>query len=706
MAFALLGLAGVLALGLAAGTRLAPADMTYNNGAEVSTLDPATVSGVPEGRVLKAIFEGLCVKDPRTLEPLPGVAEAWELSADRRTYTFHLRADARWSNGDPVTAQDFLFSWRRFLHPATAAEYAYQLWYVRGGEQYTLLDDALEYVDGEEGPLWFQELAPGRVRVGFAGPELEVLAGGRTLRVDARDGERVARGTALCRYPFGVDEQGVYLPCDATVLRVNPALSREVDEVLADPCGAQWLAELEVDPAALAELRAAGRLLPGARYRREVVEPHLLGLSAPDARTLVVALKAPTPYFLQIVAFYPLFPVNRRNLDEARERWPGDWELRWMRPENLVTNGPYRIEFRRVNDRIRLRKSETYWDAANVAFDSIDVLAVDHLGTSLNLYLTGALDWIDRPITNVIPRLMPREDFDPQPYLGSYFYRFNTTRPPFDDPRVRRALSLAVDRRAIVEKITKAGERAAWGLAPPGMGAYPTVETAHARSGDVAADLATDVAEARRLLAEAGFGPGGAEFPTFEILYNTDQTHKDIAEVVASEWKQHLGLNVKLLNQEWKVYLDSQKNKDYDVCRSAWIGDYADPNTFLDMWVTDGDNNRTGWSNARYDELIRQAAAESDEAARLAQFVEAEGLLLEELPILPLYYYSTRNLVNPRLGGFHANVLDEHFPKFWYWKSDAELARDRAALPPGTVLVDAPGPAAGKYAPAARTEDR
>jgi oligopeptide transport system substrate-binding protein len=222
-------------------------------------------------------------------------------------------------------------------------------------------------------------------------------------------------------------------------------------------------------------------------------------------------------------------------------------------------------------------------------------------------------------------------------------------------------------------------------------------------------DLAADVAEARALLAEAGFRvPGaadGAPFPTFEIHYNTDQTHGDIAEVVAAGWKEHLGLNVKLLNQEWKVYLDTQKSLDYDVTRSAWIGDYPDPNTFLDMFVTGGENNRTGWGDPRYDDLIARAAREGDEQRRLSLFAEAEALLLEELPILPIYDYVTRNLVNPRLGGFHANVQDEHFAKFWYWRSDEELAARRAALPRGTRLVPAPGPAQGLHPAAGRAED-
>lgn len=692
LALALLALSGVIGLALSSGARLEPADMTFNNGAEVSTLDPATVSGVPEGRIIQALFEGLCVKDPHTLEPLPGMAESWDISEDGRTYTFHIRQGAVWSNGDPITAGDFEFSWRRMLHPMTAAEYAYQLWYIRGAKQYTLLDDELEYLEVPGGGFWLKELGAGRVRVGLSGPACEPTLAATELRLSAEPGQALSAGEPL----FRSSTAPLALPFPVKVSSTNDELSETTAGIFQDPCGSQWLAELEVDPAALESLRASGELLSGAQYRREVVEEEHLGLHATDEHTFTVELSSPTPYFLDICAFYPVFPVNRRNLEEAQARWPSDWELKWLRPENLVTNGPFEIEFRRINDRIRMRKSESYWDAENVALKTIDALAIDHLGTSLNLYLTGELDWIDRPITNVIPRLMPREDFEPAAYLGSYFYRFNVQRPPFDDPRVRRALALAVDRKALVEKITKAGEQVAFGYCPPGMGEYPLVEMAHAAS------YAEDLEEARRLLAEAGFGEGGAELPTFEIHYNTDQTHKDIAEVVASDWKRHLGLNVKLLNQEWKVYLDSQKTLSFEVSRSAWIGDYPDPNTFLDMFVTGGENNRTGWSNTRYDELIALAAIETDAQQRDARFAEAEAILLEELPILPLYYYVSRNLVNPRLGGFHANVQDDHFPKFWYWMSDEELAAKRAAQPADWVLVPAPGPREGRYSPAAQ----
>lgn len=547
LSLALLLAAPGLVLALARRARFERADFAFNNGSEITTLDPATVSGQAEGRVVGALFEGLTLKDPRTLEPLPGVAESWPSTPDGRTITFHLRA-ARWSNGDALTAEDFRFAWRRLLEPETAAPYGHLLTCVRGARAF----------------------------------------------IEAAPGEREAR----------------------------------------------W---------------------------QEV------GLTAPDPHTLVVELERPTPYFLALTSFHALYPIHRPSFEHARMRFPERWASEWIRPGHLITNGPFKLVERRVNDRLRLVKNPQYWDAGAVAFRTLDILAVDHIGTGLNLYLAGDLDWIDRVPTALVPRLREREDFQPAPYLASYFYRVNTTRPPFDDRRVRRALALAIDRGALCERITKKGEQPSWSLTPLGLRGYARPTMAHGT-------LAADRAEARALLAEAGYGPN-RPFPTIELHYNTSETHRDITEVIAADWAGALGLDVQLLNQEWKSYLDSQQNLRYQVSRSSWIGDYADPNTFLEAFVGGGENNRTGWHDERFDALVASAGREPDGARRLALLSEAEAILLEELPILPLYGYVSQNLVNPRLGGFHANVLDEHPPKFWYWMSDEELAETRAAGP-------------------------
>ncbi|MEZ5980290.1 MAG: peptide ABC transporter substrate-binding protein [Planctomycetota bacterium] len=566
-----------------AKSQLEPAQFVFNNGTEVATLDPAVVTGVPEGRVLRAVFEGLTIKDPETLEPLPAMAESWEISEDGLVYTFHIRRGAKWTNGDDFTAHDFTYSWERFLNPLTGAEYAYQLWYVKGAKAYTTT----------------------------------------------------------------VDASGA------------PALSFDT-----------------------------------------------VAITALDDHTLRVELEAPTPFFLQLMAFYPMFPVNRRNIEEAKEMFPGEtWRQEWLKPERIVTNGPYKVAFRRVNDRIRLVRNEDYWDADSVAFDTIDVLAVEAYQTGLNLYLNGDTHWVDKVPNMLVPRLMQREDFQPSPYFGSYFYRVNTTRPPFDDARVRRALALTIDRRKITEKITKSGQLPWYSFMPFGMPGYHYEEMVHEADpdGDYAATFRADQQEAIRLLAEAGYGPGLKPLPPIELHYNTSETHRDIAEVIADSWQRNLGITAKLLNQEWKVYLETQSNLEYDVSRSAWIGDYIDPNTFMDLFVTGGENNKTGWGNAEYDRLIEEAKYESDPQRRLELFSRAERILMDELPILPVYSYVTQNLLSPRVGGFPGNLLDEQFPKWWYLRSDAEMEAYRASRPEGYYdrlqAVDFPSPPDGVYPP-------
>jgi len=670
-AFALLF--GLLALLLSVTTsaRLERADVVFVNGTEVSTLDPASVSGVPEGRVMYSLYEGLTTRHPRTAEPLPGMAESWEVSPDGLVYTFHLREGAKWSNGDPLTAQDFEWSWQRLLNPETASEYAYQLWYLVNAKAYTMLPVDL----AGESRWWFDE----HWYVSWE-----------------KEGARVRMG----RHGFAVGDEGPPPTRLFPGTRFRERLP-SAEERAQDPYGAGWSYEA-VLPLAELERLLGSELLPEPLARERLFWPRV-GARAADERTFVVTLASPTPYFLTLTSFYPTMPTHRPTWEWARERYPDTWQIEWIAPEHIVTNGPFRLASRRINDRIRVVKNPTYWDADSVAMRTIDILAVDHYGTMLNLYLTGEVDWIERCAPNLIPRMLPREDFNPRSYLGTYFYRVNVTEPPLDDVRVRRALALALDRRAICEKITKKGEKPLYALCPDGLFGYPRPEMRHASFAadysDYERAFAEDCAEAARLLAEAGYGPGQRAMPSIEIHYNTSEIHRDLAEVVADTWKRVLDVDAKLLNQEWKVYLDTQNTISYQVSRSAWIGDYPDPNTFVDLFVTGGENNRTGWGDPRYDELVRRAALESDSKRRLALLAEAEAILLEELPILPIYSYTTQNVVNPRLGGFHENVVDDHFPKFWYWMSDEELAAKRAAQPASWELANAPGPSAGLYAP-------
>jgi oligopeptide transport system substrate-binding protein len=501
------------------------ADLVILNGAEPETLDPALITGQPEGRIASALFEGLTAYDA-SANPKPGVAERWEVSNDGRVYTFHLRADARWSNGESVTAADFVRSWQRTLAPETASEYAYQLYYIKNGRAFN------------EGAL------------------------------------------------------------------------KDFSQV---------------------------------------------GLRALDEHTLEVTLEDPTPFFLDLCAFTTLLPVNTRSIEKSGDDW--------IKPGHLVSNGAYQLTGWRINDRIRLAKNPHYWNREHVAMKTVDVLPISRANTAYNFYASGIADLLmDKGLvpTQLLNDLRRRPDFHSAPFLGTYFLRFNVTKPPFNDVRVRKAFCLVINKEDLVEKITRAGEQTAGSLVPPGTAGYQPP-----------AGLQRDRDEARRLMAEAGYVEG-RNFPLVNYLYSEGELNEAIAVELQGMFRRELGVIISLLRQEWKVYLRSMSNLDYEMCRASWIGDYKDPNTFLDMFVTNGGNNRTGWSNAGYDRLIADAARELDPRKRFGIFRQAEKLLIEdEVPICPLYFYVGIQFYDgARLGGIEANLLDEHPLKVMHWKTD------------------------------------
>jgi oligopeptide transport system substrate-binding protein len=378
-----------------------------------------------------------------------------------------------------------------------------------------------------------------------------------------------------------------------------------------------------------------------------------VGAKALDDQTLEVTLENPTPFFLDLCATPPLQPVPARQVKEFGDDW--------VKPGKMVSNGAYVLEDWRINDKIRLRKNPNYWNARNVALESVEVLPISVATVAFNFYAGGLADLIvDKNLTPnaLLDELKKTPSFHSAPFGGIYFLRFNCSKPPFKDPRVRRAFAMAVDKRRIVEKITRAGELPATSFVPPGIADYVSPE-----------GLAYDPVAARELLAEAGF-PGGKGFPLTTFLYNESQQNRDIAVELQAMWLEHLGVKVNLALQEWKVYLNSLSSLDYEIARSSWVGDYPDPNTFLDMFVTGNGNNRTGWSDPAYDQLIDDAARETDPEKRLAILRQAEAILIaQEAPVCPIFYYVGIQLYDPaKLGGIESNILDEHPIKAMYRK--------------------------------------
>ena len=491
------------------------ADLVFLNGAEPETLDPAIITGQPEGRIVNALFEGLCAYDENG-QPSPGVAESWEISPDAKTYTFHIRPNAKWSDGSPLKASDFVDSWHHTLKPETGSQYNYQLYPIKNAQAFA------------EGKL------------------------------------------------------------------------ADFSEV---------------------------------------------GVHAVDDRTLRVDLENPTSYFLQLCAFPTLHPLPVDLIKRVGDDW--------VKPANIISNGAFTLETWRINDKIRLRKNAQYWDSANVALETIDVLPISDANVAFNFYASGLADlMMDKGLAPpaLLEDLKKRPDFHAAPFLGIYFLRYNCERGPFKDERVRMAFSLAVDKKRIVDKITRAGELPASGFVPPGIPGF------HGTDG-----LPFDPAQAARLLAEAGF-PAGKGFPNVNYLYSKSELNEAIAVELQNMWRDSLGVNVNLVRQEWKVYLNSLSLLDYDIARSSWVGDYADPNTFLDMFLTGGGNNRTGWSSTAYDTLLATASRELNPSRRFEILREAEDLLVKNaIPVCPIYYYVGIQLYDPaKLDGIRANVLDEH----------------------------------------------
>lgn len=616
LAFAML--AAALLYATSFGT-LPRADLAFNNATEVKTVDPAQATGEPEGRVIEGLYEGLLRRKPAPDAPPPStrentpvtpqfaVADDMQVSADGRTYTFRIRETARWSDGSPVTAHDFVWSWQRMLHPETVSDYKYQLHYLVGAANYSDL-------------------------------KLEV---GEPVEVELPD-----RPKRLQTFPRGTLVRGklveIVEPTESFE-HIKDKAERELEKIY------HTVYRVDCDGVERAFCRKPEAGKDRAEVNQKIEESlwvlpdfsKTVGLEAPDDRTLVVRLKNRTPYFPDLVAFYPLYPVNRRCVETFG--YPG-----FTKPENLVCNGPFQMKFRRIRDRIRMVKNPHYWDFDNVQLETIDAMAISSDVAALNMYETGQLDWVTNVPPTVIPELTQREDFYSAPALTTYYYRVNCTRKPCDKREVRQALNLAIDKRKIVERVTRGGEIPATSLVPPGMTGYTSP------SGP-----AFDPEKARALLAEAGY-PQGHGMPKIELLYNTHETHQAIAEVVQDDWKRLLGIDVELRQLEWGSYQTAQQNLQYQVSRAGWTGDYLDPNTFVDMFVTDGANNQTGWSHAEYDQLVASAAEEEDAEKRLALLHRAEEILIEEQPILPIYYYTTKELVKPHVSGFYLNLQKFH----------------------------------------------
>ena len=608
-------------------------EFRLQSGADVKTLDPARATGNIEGRVLYELFEGLLrmmpegEPDPSTglceMIAKPGMSESFTISADGKKCTFRLREGIRWTDGSPVTSQDFAWSWQRVLHPETASEYAFHLHGIPYAKAYN--EARLEIGDKVEVELWDR---PGDIPGGSGSSQ---------------------------NYPRGTVVYGILREIRPPVIFPKGDMpSKQKFDTRNDPCVyVVDLVKLEPDGDVvwqeIVDRKSFSRVVPSFAADSGMQPAHgvlvafdkLGGLETPDDRTFVVNLESPIPYFPNLTAFYTLFPVNRSCIEKHGSPL-------WTKPENIVTNGPYKLQLRRLRDRLRLVKNQDYFDAQSVGLSSVDFLSMEGENTALNMYEAGEIDWVTQPPEALRETLKSRKDFLTAPQLSVYFYRLNLSRPPLDNRMVRKALAMAIDRVEIVEQVVKAGQIPAFSIVPPGLAGYKNP------SG-----IKPGVKEARKMLAEAGF-EGGRGFPRLTILYNTNEAHRAIAEVIQQQLQNNLNIAVDLQNMEWGSFLDKVQQTDYQIARAGWIADYPDPNTFLDMWVSNNPQNNTNWSNLGYDRLIAMASRSSDQADRLSLLQQAEEIWLDELPAIPIYFHSSVNLVSPRVIGFTPSAQDLH----------------------------------------------
>ncbi len=522
-----IALAAVCVIPLACGgTARAPHDagtLRIGNGGEPKSLDPHVVTGIIEERLLSSMFEGLVNLDFETMQPIPGVAETWDVSDDGLVYTFHLRADARWSNGDPVTADDFVYSWRRVLTPALAAEYAYLLYPIENAEAF------------------------------------------------------------------------------------NSGTLTDFDGV---------------------------------------------SVSAPDPRTLVVKLRAPTPYFLTLQIHFSFYPVHRVTIEKFAAETRRD--TAWTRPGNLVSNGPFVLKTWTPNKEITVEKNPHYWDVANVTPDRVVYLPIQDPSTEERLFRAGELD-----VTNQLPvsKISDYQAREPEtlvisPIIATEFIRFNTTREPFNNRWVRLAFACAIDRKAIVEHVMRGGQTPTLTFVPPNLDGYEFGK----ESGETVASHSFVPDAARKWLAEAGY-PNGEGFPEVALIYDTNDNNRRYCEALQNMWLKNLGVRVQLQNMDGKSWLSAMMNLDYDMARSFWVADYPDASNFLEMFYATSGNNRTGFADAEYEAALRDAAKSISHAERHRLYETAESRLLAAAPITPVYFQTRAFLRDQRLRGLTPNNL-------------------------------------------------
>jgi len=396
-------------------------------------------------------------------------------------------------------------------------------------------------------------------------------------------------------------------------------------------------------------------IVNGAEIAQGQKAPETLGVKALDDTTLEVTLTQPNAAFLAMLAHPSLVPLDKVLISRYGDKW--------TKPEHMVTSGPYKLSQWVVNERIVAERNPRYWDNAHTVINKVTYLPISSETADVNRYKAGEIDIVYTVPINQFAQLKKTmgDQLDVSPQLATYYYEFNTTRPPFNDPRVRRALNMALDKDIIAEKVMGQGQRPAWLISQPDIGGVKLHNPEYASW-----PREKRIAEAKKLLSEAGYNE--THPLVFNLLYNTSESHQRIAIAASSMWKKNLGVEAKLQNQEWKTMLDAMHTHNFDAVRYAWIADYDDAATFLNNFRTGDSENTSQYSNPAYDEALRNAAKASDTTARGKFYQQAEDLLGQDVPAIPVYHYVRTHLVKPWVGGFTPDKLGYYYSKDMYIK--------------------------------------
>lgn len=489
------------------GEEAAEKVLYMNNAQEPTSFDPPIGFDSVSWSALNNLMEGL-TRLGEDHQPAPAIAEKWDVSEDGKVYTFHLRDDAKWSNGDDVTAGDFVYAWKRLLNPDTGSAAAFLGYFIEGGEAFNNGDGSADDVQ----------------------------------------------------------------------------------------------------------------------------------VKAVDEKTFEVTLTSPQAYFLSVITNPAFFPINEKVAEENPE-----W---FAEADSYVSNGPFKLTEWQHDSHFVMEKNENYWDATNVKLDKVHWAMVDDETTEYQMYKTGELD------TSAVPAELSEELFaDGSAQMveqaGDYFYRFNVTMEPFQNVNIRKAFVMAINQQEIVDYVTKNGEEPAYGFVSPGF-KDPSGKDFREAGGNL---VETNLEEAKALLAKGMEEEGYDTLPEVTLTYSTSENHKKMAEAIQQMLKENLDVSVKLANMEWNVFSEEQTALKFQFSRSSFLADYADPINFLENFQTGHSMNRTGWSNEEYDKLIKDAKNEANEEKRFEMMYEAEKILFEEMPIMPIHFYNQVYLQKENITG-------------------------------------------------------